>query len=96
MNTSEIQERLKPQSDAIRRLGVAALNVFGSAARNEAHSGSDVDFLVRFDGPASYDRFMDLKFLLEGSLNVTVDLVTEDALRPEMRDAVEQDLQRVA
>jgi predicted nucleotidyltransferase len=46
-------------------LGVRTLYVFGSVARGEASLGSDVDLVVEFDGPATFARFMDSKFLLE-------------------------------
>lgn len=55
-----------------------------------------MDFLVRFSGAPTFDRFMDLKFRLENVLGVKVDLVTEDALRPEMRQSVELDAVPVA
>jgi uncharacterized protein len=44
----------------------------------------------------TYDRYMDLKFHLEEALGIPVDLVTEDALRLEMRDAVEREALMVA
>jgi len=51
---------------------------------------------VRFDGRADFDRYMDLKLFLEDLLGQRVDLVTEQALREEVRAHVEQDLLRVA
>lgn len=90
MNSAQILSTLK--NDAVlARLGVATLRLFGSAARDAAGADSDVDFLVRFSGTPTYDRYMDLKFHLEEMLGVPVDLVTEDALRPEMRKSVERD-----
>jgi predicted nucleotidyltransferase len=77
-------------------LGVAALYVFGSVARGEAASGSDVDLLVEFQGPPTFARFMDLKFLLEDTLGARVDLVTRAALRATIRPQVEAEAQRVA
>lgn len=73
-----------------------SLRLFGSAARDLSGRESDADFLVRFQGPPSFDRFMDLKQLLEDTLGVRIDLVTEDALRPSMRETVERDAIRVA
>ena len=55
-----------------------------------------MDLLVRFNGPATFDRYMDLKLFLEDLLGRRVDLVTERALREEIRAHVEQDLLRVA
>ncbi len=95
MNSSDIISKLK--SDArLTTLGVESLKLFGSAARNTSRAGSDADFLVRFSGTPTFDRFMDLKFHLEDVLGVSVDLVTEDALRPEMRQSVEKDALLVA
>ena len=95
MNSALILSKLKNDA-ALARLGVASLRLFGSAARNVAGAGSDVDFLVRFEGAATYDRYMDLKLHLEEALGIPVDLVTEDALRPEMRHAIERDALLVA
>ncbi len=87
---------LEADRAAFDRLGVAALWVFGSAARGEAGPDSDVDVLVRFACAPTFDRYMDLKCHLEEVLGRTVDLVTEKALRPEMRAAVEREAIRVA
>ena len=61
--------------------------MFGSVARNEATAQSDVDVLVDFDGPATFDAFMGLKLLLEDTLRTRVDLVTRAALKPRLRPA---------
>jgi predicted nucleotidyltransferase len=76
--------------------GVAALYVFGSVARGEAVAGSDVDLLVEFQGPPTFARFMDLKFLLEDTLHARVDLVTRNALRAPLRPHIESEARRVA
>jgi uncharacterized protein len=96
MNSSRIIAKLSADRHALNNLGVASLKLFGSAARDAAGADSDADFLVRFNGAPSYDRFMDLKFHLEYALGIRVDLVTEDALRPEMRQSVERDALLVA
>jgi len=78
------------------KFGVKALGVFGSAARDEMRSDSDVDILVDFQGVATFDKYMDLKAYLETLLGTAVDLVTEEALKPRMRPLIEKDLVRVA
>lgn len=75
--------------------GVTRLALFGSTARDAAHEGSDVDVLVAFDGPATAQRYFGVQFFLEDALGAPVDLVTENALRAELRPFVEQDLARV-
>lgn len=73
------------------RFGVSDLALFGSMARGTARPESDVDILVRFDGPATSARFFGVQFYLEDVLGRQVDLVTDKALRPELRPYVERD-----
>jgi predicted nucleotidyltransferase len=87
---TDIQKRLRAE------FGVTALYVFGSVARGEVSPNSDVDLLVEFDGPPTFARFMDLKFLLEDTLGARVDLVTRGALRDPLRPRIESELRRVA
>lgn len=71
--------------------GLRRLAVFGSVARDEARAGSDVDILVEFDGPPTFDRYIELSFFLESLLPVPVDLLTAGSVRDVFRDAIEQD-----
>ena len=79
-----------------QRFSVRALSIFGSVVRDEATDNSDVDVLVAFDKKATFDVFMDLKFYLEELLGTGVELVTDKALRPQLRQAIEQESIRVA
>jgi hypothetical protein len=96
MKRDDVAKVLAGQRDRLRAMGVKSLALFGSAARGEATAGSDMDFLVEFDGPPTFDRYMDLKFHLEDLLGRRVDLVTPDALKPRMRPVVEKEAVRVA
>jgi len=78
------------------RYGVERLALFGSASRDELGASSDVDVLVEFAGPATFNAYMDLKFYLEDVLGRPVDLVTDKALRRELRPYVEKEMIRVA
>jgi hypothetical protein len=91
--TNAIQNHI---AEIKKRFGVRKLSVFGSVARGEATPNSDVDFLVEFEGPADFDRFMDLKFYLEDLLQTRVDLVTQKALRPQLRSTIENEAIHVA
>ena len=84
------------RQDIAVRYGVKRLALFGSAARDELGKSSDVDVLVEFAGPATFGAYMDLKFYLEDLLGRPVDLVTEKALRQELRPYVEKEMIRVA
>jgi hypothetical protein len=65
-------------------------------ARGEATAASDLDLLVDFDGPTTFDRFMGLKLFLEDTLRTKVDLVTRSALKPRIRDHILAEAARVA
>ena len=73
------------------RFGVTDLALFGSTARDTAGEGSDVDILVSFDGPATSKRYFGVQFYLEDLLGCSIDLVTDKALRPELRPSIEKD-----
>lgn len=64
------------------------LGVFGSYARGEATAASDVDILARFLEGASFFDFVRLAEFLEEKLGIKVDLVSERAVRPELREQI--------
>ena len=74
-----------------QQFGVTQLALFGSTARDEARDNSDFDILVSFDGPATSARYFGVQFYLEDQLGCPVDLVTEKALRPELRPYIEKE-----
>ena len=74
------------------RFGVTRLSLFGSMARDEASESSDIDILVSFDGPATSKRYFGVLFFLEDMLGRPVDLVTDKALRAELKPYVEHSL----
>lgn len=92
MNRSETLELLAAsKAELRRRYGVVRLALFGSAARNAAKPGSDVDILVAFEGPATSEKYFGVQFFLEDLLGCPVDLVTEKALRAELRPSIERE-----
>jgi uncharacterized protein len=91
MNAIEI---LRNKEEAIKQqFGVKSLGIFGSCARGEERADSDIDILVEFvEGAKTFDQFMDLKFFLEDLFGRKVDLVTVDALRPQLREGILKDV----
>jgi uncharacterized protein len=85
--------RLLAQSKPVlaERFGVRDLALFGSSARGCTNAASDIDVLVAFDGPATSARYFGVQFYLEDLFGRPVDLVTDKALRPELRPFVERD-----
>lgn len=92
MSRKTVLTKLKRNIRVIRRrFAVKGLSVFGSVARNQATRASDIDVLVEFKNKATFDLFMDLKFYLEDLLGAGVDLVTDKAIRPEIRSVIERE-----
>ena len=77
------------------RFGVVELALFGSTVRDEAGPDSDVDILVSFDRPTDPDCYFGVQFYIEDLLGRPVDLVTDKALRAELRPYVEAEAVRV-
>jgi predicted nucleotidyltransferase len=73
------------------KFGVTKIALFGSTARDTAQPNSDIDILIDFDSPANSKRYFGVLFYLEDLLQHPVDLVTEKALRPELRPYIEKE-----
>lgn len=81
----------KSKPDLAERYGVTRLALFGSTVRDTARADSDIDILVSFDGPATSERYFGVQFYLEDLFGCNVDLVTENALRSELRPFIEKE-----
>ena len=76
-----------------RENDIAMLGVFGSVARGEATERSDIDLLVRFSERKSLLALVRLERLFTETLGRKVDLLTEAAISPYIRDTILHDLQ---
>ena len=93
MKSKEVIQTLKNQKeDLAKEFGVKSLQLFGSVARDEATSSSDVDLLVEFNRPTGYFGLFSLQDYLENLLGCSVDLGTENSLRPGIKKNVMRDL----
>ena len=93
MNRTEVLDLLRTHKPTLaERFGVTELALFGSFARDTATDASDVDILVRYDGPATSKSYFGVQFYLEDLLGRRVDLVTHKALRQEFRPYVEREV----
>ncbi|QTP56234.1 nucleotidyltransferase family protein [Billgrantia sulfidoxydans] len=96
MNRTETLQLLREHLPTLSsEYGVTSLSLFGSMSRNEARDDSDIDILVSFEGPATSAHYFGVQFYLEDLLGHPVDLVTDKALRPELRPHVEREAVRV-
>ncbi len=87
---------LRTKVEHLLRPYARRISVFGSYARGEATSQSDVDLLVALRPaekrpPLGLFEIIRLEKELEIKLGCAVDLVTEDGLSPRIRSNVEKD-----
>ncbi len=72
---------------------IAKVAVFGSVARGEAEEESDIDLLVYFSKPKSLLTVVRLQRQMTEALGRKVDLLTEAALSPYLRDRIVRESQ---
>lgn len=94
---AELLNLLRAHEAELRARGVETITLFGSMAREEATSGSDVDLAIRPGAGFSaggFDHFGRLDALrdrLSALLGCEVDLVEEMAVRPQLARVIEQE-----
>ena len=87
-----ILEQLNQRSEELKQnFTVRSIGLFGSLARNDSDSESDVDILVDFIEP-TFDHYMDLKFYLEKLFGKSVDLVIADTVKPRLKPVIEREV----
>ena len=87
------QQKILQQFDTheadIRSFGVKRIGLFGSFARGQENTRSDLDVLVEFNrGQKTFDHFMDSKFFLQKLFGKKIDLVLKDSLKPSLRQRI--------
>ena len=88
----EILELLAQAMPELRRkFKVSRLALFGSYARGEQRSDSDVDILVDVD-PSIGLEFVSMADKIEGLIGVPVQVVSRRAVKPRMLKHIEKDL----
>ena len=92
LNKLGLTELLRLKKKEIHRIarqhGARNLRVFGSVARGEAGEGSDLDLLVEMEPRRSLLDLVAIKQDLEDLLGCKVDVVTEAAVSPYLRERV--------
>lgn len=88
MDKEQVLQLLKTHKDRLDDFAVKTLFLFGSVARGEATSESDVDLLVEFNRPVGLFTLLGLQSYLEELLGCSVDVGTPNSLRPHLRETV--------
>lgn len=84
---------LRDHESELRGMGVSHAAVFGSVARGQAGSSSDIDVLVELDESETIGLFQyaRLKLHIQGLFDVPADVVNQRALKPLLRDNILRD-----
>jgi uncharacterized protein len=85
---ARLQEKRQEILAAAAKYGAYNIRVFGSVARGEADSESDIDFLVDMEAERSLLDLGGLLMELQALLDCQVDVVTEKGLRKRIRERV--------
>lgn len=85
---AQVQQKREAILAAAAKYGAYNIRIFGSVARGEADSDSDVDFLVELEAERSLFDLGGLLMELQDLLDCPVDVVTEKGLRSRIRDRV--------
>ena len=84
----DIENKLKELKPfLLKKYFVEKIGYFGSYSRNEKNQESDLDILVSFSKPLGWE-FFDLQEYLENELNLKVDLVSEKAIKEQLKEII--------
>src|SRR5436305_935320 len=88
-----VLQTLRTHEGELRRFGVSHAAVFGSVARGEARTGSDIDVLVELDRnrPIGIFQYARLKLYINEILDGAGDVVNRRTLKPLLRDGILRD-----
>ena len=93
----KIKQVLRQNKSSLKKnFKIKLLGIFGSYVRGKQKKNSDVDILVEFNGPTTFDQYISLKIFLEDLLNCPVDLVARKGIRPQLAPFIEREALRVA
>jgi len=72
------------------RFHILKIGIFGSYARGEQNTDSDIDLLVEFEDNTQnlYDLKQQLKAFFRDKLNLEVDICREKYIKPKFRNSI--------
>jgi predicted nucleotidyltransferase len=96
MLRDEVLTALRAYEPELRAAGIVRLSLFGSTARNEARTDSDIDLLAAFDDAHALSLLdvIGIENRLSDLLGQPVDLIEEGTLRPRVLRSVSREVVR--
>lgn len=88
VNKREILKNLIELKPILKRgYSVSKIGLFGSFVSGEAKEDSDIDLIIELDKPIGW-KFFSLEIYLEQIFKRKVDLVTKNALKERLKEAI--------
>lgn len=94
METDELP--VQRVAEIARHHGAKTVKIFGSRARGDARPDSDLDLLVSVREGTSLFDLIRMQMELEDLLGISVEVVTEASVRPELRDKILREARVIA
>ncbi|MCX6285473.1 MAG: nucleotidyltransferase domain-containing protein [Bacteroidetes bacterium] len=92
INKENITNILKANKlDLLARYHLKSIGIFGSFTREDFKDDSDIDILIDYEQPIGIE-FIDLAEELEKILNLKVDLVSKNGIKPKYLEEIQKDL----
>ena len=79
--------------EVCRKHGARKIMLFGSFVRGDAGPESDIDLIVEFLRPTGFLALVKLERELSEAMGRKVDLLTEKAISPHLRDRIQDEQQ---
>ena len=98
MNKRDILNYLKSNQKYYQdKFGIQFIGVFGSFAKDEANDASDIDILYRIEKGKKLSIFKYLTLIkdLEDFFHKKIDLVRDETLKPQIKNAIQRDIHYV-
>jgi len=85
---NEILEKLRELKPALNKdFSVKKIGLFGSFSDDTYSEDSDIDILVELEKPIGW-KFFTLEMFLENTFGRKIDLVTQNALKEQIKDSI--------
>lgn len=97
LTKEEIHKQISSLEKPLRDKGIKSISLFGSAARNENTSASDIDVFIDTDPEVSFSLLdlVDVKYFLEDNLRCEVDIMTREGLHPRIKESAINESEQV-
>ncbi|MHA1648906.1 MAG: nucleotidyltransferase family protein [Candidatus Helarchaeota archaeon] len=82
---------IKKLKELLKKYGVKKIEIFGSYARGEPKSDSDLDIIVEFEKRKSLLELVGIEQELEDALGMKVDLLTRAFISPYLIERIEKE-----